>query len=365
MKINKMFLLFAFIAAMSCTVCFKDNKNTQNANERNFIVGIGPVWRNYQSGTSDDTIDMIKKINEVGDMLLVQNSWKDSNPSLAGQLPQYFVDVITIWPTVENPPVKYKYVSYGINFFNQGTGVAEIAINPGDPNDWTNDTVSSAKYTKVVLALCNPPYNAKYIALALEVNTYCDKTSNSDYIKFIEKVYIPTYDAIKAYNPAIKVFVTFQLEQFKGLGGSAVWGFTPNSHWLMLNHYAGKLDLIAFTSYPEFIYDTPAEIPDDYFTGIISSLPSNLKSKPLAFVETGWSDRDGNTASQQAQIDFLDRYLVLTKDLDVEYVNWVFMHDDSPAPVNPKLKLGLRDYYGNARPVWDKWKALKDKNYIE
>jgi hypothetical protein len=120
---------------------------------------------------------------------------------------------------------------------------------------------------------------------------------------------------------------------------------------------------LAFTTYPEFVYGDPASIPEDYYSSIVTSVPDSLKTKPLAFVELGWSDRDGSASSQRAQTDFLSRFLTLTRGLDVEYVNWVFLHDEHRQPLNPKLRVGLKDYDGHARPIWDAWRSLVGRPY--
>jgi hypothetical protein len=352
--ISLLIVLFGLLISISCS-----NDETKKGIQSP-IIGIGPVMKHFGVwGELPATVpDMMSKMTEVGDMILAQSGWHQSGQDY-GELPNYFNDLVNIWPTTVDPNVQYGHVSYGINFFDQGTGVADLIDPVGLTNNWmSNPNDAKAKYRQVALALCGAPYNAKYIALALEVNTYCHYDP-ADYLFFIENVYIPIYDAIKATHPDTKVFVTFQLEQCKGIG-AATWGYVPSAHWSLLDNYNGKLDLIAFTTYPEFGYSTPADIPNDYFTSIKNNLPGNLKNKPLAFVEMGWSDKNGNAGSQQAQIDFLNRFLVLTEGLKVEYMNWVFMHDMELSPLNDKLKLGLRDYNGNARPIWNEWKELKD-----
>jgi hypothetical protein len=58
----------------------------------------------------------------------------------------------------------------------------------------------------VALDFCdsNGVFAAKYMAIAIEVNIYCDRTSRADYEYFIENVYIPIYDAIKVMDNSIK-----------------------------------------------------------------------------------------------------------------------------------------------------------------
>jgi hypothetical protein len=49
--------------------------------------------------------------------------------------------------------------------------------------------------------------------------------------------------------------------------------------------------------------------------------------------------------------------------LKLSYVNWVFLHDEHTQPVNAKTRLGLADYNGNKRPIWDAWQTLKRRAY--
>ena len=330
---------------------------------------MGPTWKFYYgpsddqpapSPTSETIQDMVTGMSDVAQMVIAQSGWR-ANP--LGEVPPYFNDLINVWPNLPAlaAPHPFEFASFGINFFDQGTGVAQLVTPNDSDNDWIDNSDAVAKYRQVALALCSAPYNARYIALALEVNSYCDRTSRDDYLYFVQSVYIPIYDAIKAIDPTVKVFVTFQLEQMKGLGNE--WGFTPKAHWDLLAQYQGKLDLLAFTTYPEFIYGNPQDIPDDYYSSILASVPDALKNKPLAFVELGWSDSAGTIATQRAQVDFLSRFLVLTQGLKMEYANWVFLHDEHTQPANPKLRLGLDDYNGNQRPIWQAWAALKARPY--
>jgi len=311
------------------------------------IYGIGPVWRHYLNGTGDDIGDMMRKLPEAGGMVLAQNNWRDSI-ALSGQVPDYFFQLLKNWPAYFN--IQYGQVSVGINFFNQATGVPDLDTGDGFPNNWTNP-VAREKFRAVALGLCRD-YHVRYLALGLEVNTYYWLGHQEDYARFVE-FYKSLYDDIKAQYPQTRVFVTFQLEHMKGIGDSS-WGYDVAEHWDFLVPYDGRLDIVAFTSYPEFEYDSPSRVPDEYYAEIIGKLPVNLKGKPLAFVEIGWSDR----VSQMTQVDFLRRFIQRIDGLPVEYVNWVFMHDDSPMPINPKLNLGLRTYDGAEKLIWREWVEL-------
>lgn len=350
----KKILLFLFIPGVVCLAvnCEKSTPK-EIPDTRNFIVGIGPVWKNFPETSYEIIEDLMSHINELGEIVLAQTNWRTDLAS-SGSVPAFFNDLVNVWPSLFN--VNYQYVSYGINFFDQQTREPDLNTDINSTNNWTNSD-AQAKYKNVALALCSD-YDAQYLALALEVNVYCIDGSESDYDAFVE-FYKILYDEIKALYPETKVYVTFQLEHMKGLG-DASWGYSVDEHWDILDAFDGKLDLVAFTTYPEFEYDTPREIPDDYYSSIISNLPANLQDKPLAFVEIGWSSR----SSQKAQVDYLERFLTLTNSLDIEYATWVFMHDQSENPLTEKLNIGLKSWDGSVKKlIWNEWKALKDSPY--
>lgn len=293
-------------------------------------------------------------INEVGELVLAQTNWRDDVAS-SGLVPAYFNDLLNVWPSLFGGYT--QYTSFGINFYNQQTRLPDLNTDIDTTNNWTNSD-AQARYKEVALALCHD-YSAHYLALALEVNVYrIAPGAESDFNNFVT-FYKSLYDDIKALYPDTLVFVTFQLEHTKGLGDTS-WGYSVDEQWDILNAFDGKLDLVAFTSYPEFGYDTPQQIPNTYYSSIIANLPANLRNIPLAFVEIGWSSR----SSEQAQVDFLRRFLTLTSNLDIEYANWVFMHDESASPVNEKLSIGLKSHDGSVtKLIWNEWKALKEKPY--
>jgi len=128
--------------------------------------------------------------------------------------------------------------------------------------------------------------------------------------------------------------------------GQKYWG-EYDSQWEILEKYGGKLDLIVLTTYPELEYDTPNEIPNDYYLKI-----KNYTDKPIAFAEVGWNNDNG---------DFLNKFLDLTKDLDKEFVMWAFLHD---MDVPHFTGIGLRNKDGTPKEVWADWKALRDLPYV-
>lgn len=70
--------------------------------------------------------------------------------------------------------------------------------------------------------------------------------------------------------------------------------------------------------------------------------------------------------SEDEQVEFLMRFLELTKGLRLEFVNWAFLHDLPESSVTgfvvqrTHLGLGLRNYDGTPKKVWEYFRALDD-----
>jgi hypothetical protein len=285
---------------------------------------------------------MFDKIPEAGELVTAQSEWRDSVDE-SGSIPEFIALLGDQKDIYHYEPV------YGINFFQQsGNYDPSLNVNTDPTNDWTNAD-AKALYKQVALDIC-ATYHPRYLGLAVEVNSYYLKHT-ADFSRFVV-FYKELYGLIKADYPDTKVFVTFQLEMMKGLG-DAIWGFPVDPHWEVLDLFDGKLDLIVFTSYPEVEYSSPEELPDDYYTEI-----TQHTSRKIAFTEIGWSC-DHSTEAIQSR--FIIRFLHLTGSLDLEFVDWIYMHD-LPGSGFPST-VGLRYTNGTAKAGWDQWKALKAKPY--
>jgi hypothetical protein len=346
---NKKVLIGIGIVAVCITGCAEEPLKT-----RSFLVGVGPIPRQFP-GTEETWLEMFEMIPEVGDIVLAQSTWRDTKEE-SGIVPE-------IMRLVHEQKRKYgNYeISYSLSFTEQGMGTLTTCLDTDkDPtNDWTNKDAQE-KYKHVALTLCKD-YKAEYVALAIEVNTYYQhpQGNKEDFERFVE-FYIKVYDELKKEFPDTKIFVTFQLEELKGLG-DASWGYDVEPAWELLEMFDGRLDLIAFTTYPFLEYNFPEDIPDDYYTSIIDDLPEQYKTTEIAFTEIGWSSK---RPDEHAQVVFLETFLEQTQPLNLAYVVWVFMHDLSPESTGPPgFGVALRRYNGEPKQVWYTWKELKKIPY--
>lgn len=190
-------------------------------------------------------------------------------------------------------------------------------------------------------------HKPQYLGVGIEVNRIYE-SSPAEYQAFA-LLFQKTAQAIHEVSPSTKVFTSFQLERIRGLKGGLYGGINDesNNEWALLNDFSDA-DLLAFTSYPELIYKTPAEIPDDYYSDIKA-----FTTKPIAISELGWPSANVATgwgSSPETQTEFLSRYFGITKDVGLEFSVWSFMYDQQiPAPFS---NLGLIDPQNQPKLAW-------------
>jgi hypothetical protein len=308
---------------------------------RSFRIGVAPIPRNFP-GSAEDWLDMFSRLDCVAEIVTAQSGWRDSVDE-SGNIPEFIA-------LMGDQKDVYGYEPlFGINFFEQsGAYDPDLNTNSNPANDWTNNNAKDL-YKQTALAICSS-YNPTYLGLAIEVNEYY-LTHETDFDRFLV-FYKELYATIKAAYPNVQVFVTFQLEMMKGIGDNT-WGFTVDPHWELLDRFGDQMDLAVFTTYPEVEYDSPDDLPDDYYLDI-----SNHTDKPIAISEVGWSS---TKYSENDQARFIDTFIRLTQNMDLTFVNWIFMHDLPDA--TPLTKTGLRQTGGTAKQAWYKWQALKQRPY--
>ena len=173
------------------------------------------------------------------------------------------------------------------------------------------------------------------------------------------EAYKDIYDSIKASGdcPTAKIFVTFHYERLIGLGAGV--GYPGVTQWEVFEKFEDKLDLLVLTTYPEFEYLDPGEIPDDYYTRLLDNLPGSLQGSALAFAEIGWDSSQNmlpgsnNTIAKQAA--FIDRFETVIGSLvdagRIEFVNWVFLHDFQIGLFTVGATMGLRNNDGSHKMI--------------
>ena len=151
-------------------------------------------------------------------------------------------------------------------------GGATLSVDPSDAGQ-------RQQFIDTVVGIVEE-HELAYLLLGTEV----DRIEADDPAAFdaFVALYADTYDAVKAVSPGTKVFTAFQLEELRG--GGYLTGRDWDERWGLIEAFGDRLDLVGFTSYPFFDYESPADIPDDYY----AEAAAHAGGRPIAFTELGW-----------------------------------------------------------------------------
>ena len=189
-------------------------------------------------------------------------------------------------------------------------------------------------------------FQPEYFSLGNEVSAYY-MAYPEDFDNFVS-LYNEAYDEIKEVSPNTKIFVVFSQNQME-----------ETDSWEIINEF--KLDLLVFTTYPWKFYDTPEEIPDNYYSKL-----ETYSTKPIAFTEIGWPSDSSVDASEKEQADYLRRFDELTEDMDIEFVNWLFLHETEISGTMASISdsatgtIALKKSDGTEKEVYSVWTNLKN-----
>jgi len=218
-------------------------------------------------------------------------------------------------------------------------------------NTWTNSETRAAFCQ--MAATWASEHHPKLLFLGNEIDGYY-RDRPADWSNWVSEL-AACRDAVHAVSPMTMVFTTFQLELVKGQ--AARTGITRPADWQPVIDVADAVDAIAFTTYPFFEYESPADMPDTYYSEI-----ADHTTKPILFTEIGWtaSPAAPYTGSETDQVDLIERLFALTAGLDVRYAAYLAKNDFPTSIIGPSnafFEIGLRDPSGVPRPADAAWQA--------
>jgi hypothetical protein len=193
-------------------------------------------------------------------------------------------------------------------------------------------------------------FRPEYLSIGNEINSVHEALGEKtfDDLAGLEK---KLYRTIKQASPSTKVVIVLSYSQLVDLPGP------PRFH--LIGKLAGGYDVLGLTTYPWKKYPTPKDLPADYYSRL-----ADHTTAPLGFTEIAWSSDPAQGGSEHEQVEYLLRFLELTKGMKLELVNWAFLHDLPESSVTgfivqrTHLGLGLRKYDGSPKRVWEYFRAL-------
>ena len=212
-------------------------------------------------------------------------------------------------------------------------------------------------------------FRPRYLGLASEINTYVDAFPE-DFPNFLS-LYRDTYEKIKTVSPETQVFVTFQWEDLNNLDVLGE-GRGARVKWELIEAFEPELDLWAISSYPFAAFDTAADIPQEYYTPLLTRT-----GKPLAVAEGGFGSVDippfhGTPEDQILYLNAIHTrighrlafwiYLILDDFNMDSYQQYFESHGQADMVETLRLfsAVGLRERNGTPKPalaVWDGFRS--------
>lgn len=197
----------------------------------------------------------------------------------------------------------------------------------------------------------------EWMGLASEINTLAAHGDPALYAELVDLVNTLA-PQVRTLSPGTRIFVSFQVEDTWGyFGGSGIDQFA------LIDDF--DIDALGLSSYPVFVFPTPADIPDDYLQRF-----RQATSLPLIMVEGGWSSENSAVfqSTPQEEVDFFRRYEALLDGVHAQlWVMLVFADLDLPAlnlppdqatGLAPFAHMGIVDSDLNPKPAYDVWKSI-------
>ncbi|MBC7327427.1 glycosyl hydrolase 53 family protein [bacterium] len=304
---------------------------------RNFYLGITPNPKNSHNSSFDDILKAYEEAGQIAEisMIWVKNQGIGEYALLKKNKVITGVRVYGLMPFITLNFAKIVREKGGLKYVIDAPKGIEPKLSSADfRKAWVNEAKSIAR-----------EFKPEYFSLGNEINDYFSLHPEEfpAYLSLIKDA----YREIKEVSPKTKVLVVLSYNHL-----------IENNQWEMLRQLCDKLDLIGLTTYPYKNYSSPEKLPKDYYLRL-----KKYVDKPIAFTEIGWSSSGIN--GEKTQADFLGRFLELTKGLNIEMVNWLFLHETklegmSRFIVSPDVTtIALKKSNGDKKEVYYLWLLLK------
>lgn len=330
-----------FVLLVSASGCLSQDAENAPAgggslpiDSRSFYIGVVPTPRSVPETTFDDVNDAYREAGEIGEVTMV---WTGTNIGQSGKLKSS--RVVTAVRVYGLRPV----LTLGFATIKEvpGSGLKYVVDAPEGVNADLSDQEFRQLWVDEAREIAGE-FKPEYISLGNEINDYFHLHPDDlvHYLSLLEEA----YSAVKEASPGTKVMVVLSFTHL-----------IDNGQWELLETFGGKVDMIGLTTYPWKHYEKPGMIPTDYYARIMDYV-----DVPVAFTEIGWP-----SGSEKDQAEFLVKFLELTEGMDLEMVNWLFLHEVELTGIvgsvtDPETAtISLKKADGTKKAVYDRWLELK------
>ncbi len=310
---------------------------------RGFYIGVVPSPKSIPETTWDDTVAAYEETGRIAEVTMI---WTGKNIGQYEKLKQN--KVVTAIRVYGLKPV------LTLNFATlkevPGSGLQYVIDAPDGVNADLSDSEFRGMWINEARNIARE-FQPEYFSLGNEINDYfyLHPEDLDDYLSLFDEA----YSAIKEVSPQTKVFVVFSYTHL-----------IDNKQWGLFDSFNERVDLIGLTTYSWKHFDDPEDITDDYYTRL-----GQHTSKPIAFTEIGWISSESKGSSEEEQARFLVRFLELTKNMDIEMVNWLFLHEVELTGIVGSITepetgtISLKRADGSKKEIYDVWLDLKEVKY--
>ncbi len=237
----------------------------------------------------------------------------------------------------------------GLDRRKEDPGLADAGRTILEPD--IRDTHES--WVRAIAARVRP----EYMGLASEINTLAARGDPALFDELLDLIN-ELAPEVRAISPGTQVFVSFQADEAYGAFGDPII-----DHYALIDDF--DIDALGLSSYPVFAFETPQEIPADYFAAFAAAT-----ELPLVFVEGGWNSRDTQLTrgTPQEQVDFFTRYETLLDgvgarlwvmltftDLDIASLG---LPPDRAATLSNFAFMGIVDENLARKPAFAEWERI-------
>ncbi|MBC7090871.1 MAG: glycosyl hydrolase 53 family protein [Nitrososphaeria archaeon] len=306
--------------------------------QRSFYIGLTPTPKNWPNSSFEDIMAAYEETGKIAEVAMV---WVEKQGIGEFEVLKQNKVITALKVYGLKPVITFNFATIKIG----SSGIEYVIDSPKEISGNISNPEFRSRWVKEAKDIALE-FKPDYFSLGNEVNDYF-YFHPQDFSSFLN-LFDEAKREIKSVSPDTKVFVTLSYNHL-----------IENSQWNMVEELDSHVDLIGLTTYPWKHYKSPEEIPADYYSRI-----KKYTTKPIAFTEIGWTSSP--PSSEKLQSQFLIRFLEITRDLKIEMVNWLFLHEIQLKGYIEKISspetgtIALKRTDGTEKDIYSLWLDLKE-----